>query len=89
MQDFCGQFPVFRLQEVALNMDERTRFGKHCLNKKINQDEIKHQFLFLSIIFLALSISMLESKLPTGTSKTKQLKVAQNSLQHLDFDGLL
>ena len=39
VQDFCGQFPVFRLQEVDLSMlsstiagfrdDGRTRFGKY------------------------------------------------------------
>ncbi|KAK2569961.1 hypothetical protein P5673_005822 [Acropora cervicornis] len=54
LQDFCDQFPIFRLQEAALNMSGRTCFGKFRLDKKINQDEIKHQFLFLSIIFLAL-----------------------------------
>jgi len=66
VQDFCGEFPVFRLKEVDMSMlsssaagfrdDGQTRSGKHYLDKKINEDEIcwKHQFLFLSIIFLAL-----------------------------------
>ena len=51
VQDFCDQFPIFRLQEAALNISERTRFGKYSLDKKINQDEIKHQF-FISKYFI-------------------------------------